>query len=116
MTPSPVIWPCPAESIPTTAGSPPSDSKISPTVSVANWLTVALSATNRRLRQSQATAVADKYPAKYRQAIVSTAKARKLDPRFILALIKQESVFRPTAKSPAVARGVLQLTIDAAQK
>jgi soluble lytic murein transglycosylase len=66
--------------------------------------------------RSQATAVADKYPAKYRQAIVSTAKARKLDPRFILALIKQESVFRPTAKSPAGARGLLQLTIDAAQK
>lgn len=66
--------------------------------------------------RSQASAAADRYPAPYRQAIVSTAKARKLDPRFILALIKQESVFRPTAKSPAGARGLLQLTIDAAQK
>ena len=60
--------------------------------------------------------VADDYPAPYRQAILTAAKARKLDPRFILALIKQESVFKPFAKSPAGARGLLQLTIDAAQK
>ena len=66
--------------------------------------------------QSQAEAAASDYPAPYRQVIISAAKARKLDPRFILALIKQESVFRPSAKSPAGARGLLQLTIDAAQK
>lgn len=56
------------------------------------------------------------YPAPYRPTIVTSAKARKLDPRFVLALIRQESVFRPTAKSPSGARGLLQLTIDAAQK
>jgi soluble lytic murein transglycosylase len=66
--------------------------------------------------EEQAEAAADKYPAPYRQTIISAAKSRKLDPRFVLALIKQESVFRPTAKSPAGARGLLQLTIDAAQK
>jgi soluble lytic murein transglycosylase len=60
--------------------------------------------------------VADGYPAPYRQAILRAAKARKLDPRFILALIRQESVFKPLAKSPAGARGLLQLTMDAAQK
>ena len=60
--------------------------------------------------------VAATYPAPYRQAIVSAAKARKLDPRFILALIRQESVFKPLAKSPAGARGLLQLTMDAALK
>ena len=60
--------------------------------------------------------VADAYPAPYRQVILNAAKARKLDPRFILALIKQESVFKPLAKSPAGARGLLQFTIDAAQK
>lgn len=66
--------------------------------------------------RSQAASTAANYPAPYRQAIISAAKARKLDPRFILALIKQESVFRPLAKSPAGARGLLQLTMDAAQK
>jgi len=66
--------------------------------------------------RSQSAAAADRYPAPYRQTIITTARARKLDPRFILALIRQESVFRPTAKSPAGARGLLQLTIDAAQK
>jgi len=60
--------------------------------------------------------VASSYPAPYRHSILSAAKARKLDPRFILALIKQESVFKPTAKSPAGARGLLQLTMDAAVK
>ena len=65
---------------------------------------------------SQAASAADRYPIPYRQAILSSAKARKLDPRFILALIRQESVFKPFAKSPAGARGLLQLTMDAAQK
>ena len=60
--------------------------------------------------------VASSYPAPYRQSILNAAKSRKLDPRFILALIKQESVFKPTAKSPAGARGLLQLTMDAAVK
>lgn len=60
--------------------------------------------------------LSERYPAPYRQAIVSAAKAQKLDPRFMLALIRQESVFRPFAKSPSGARGLLQLTIDAAQK
>lgn len=60
--------------------------------------------------------VAELYPAPYRQAILSASKTRKIDPRFILALIRQESVFKPLAKSPAGARGLLQLTMDAAQK
>jgi soluble lytic murein transglycosylase len=56
------------------------------------------------------------YPAPYRQTIIRASRDRKLDPRFILALIRQESVFKPYAKSPAGARGLLQLTIDAARK
>ena len=72
---------------------------------------------NREERVNSAIdTVAESYPAPYRQAILGAAKARKLDPRFILALIKQESVFKPLAKSPAGARGLLQLTMDAAQK
>jgi soluble lytic murein transglycosylase len=65
---------------------------------------------------SQIAAAVSQYPAPYRQSILKTAKTHKLDPRFILAIIRQESVFRPTAKSPAGARGLLQLTIDAARK
>ncbi len=70
-----------------------------------------LSRTNSRIAAASAL-----YPAPYRQAILKTARARNLDPAFILAIIRQESVFRPLAKSPAGARGLLQLTIDAAQK
>ena len=71
----------------------------------------------REARVNSAIAsVADQYPAPYRQSIVNAAKSRKIDPRFILALIRQESVFKPLAKSPAGARGLLQLTMDAAQK
>jgi soluble lytic murein transglycosylase len=65
---------------------------------------------------SAITNIANTYPAPYRQAILSASKARKLDPRFILALMRQESVFKPFAKSPAGARGLLQLTLDTAQK
>lgn len=72
---------------------------------------------NREERVNDAIdSVASLYPAPYRQAILRAAKARQIDPRFILALIRQESVFKPTAKSPAGARGLMQFTIDAAQK
>ena len=65
---------------------------------------------------SQIAVVAGSYPAPYRDALLRTAKKRNLDPRFILAIIRQESVFKPYAKSPAGARGLLQLTVDAAQR
>ena len=62
-----------------------------------------------------AAAAAD-YPAPYRLQILNEAKKRALDPRLVLALMKQESRFKPNAKSPSAARGLLQLTLDAAQK
>ncbi|MEP6921306.1 MAG: transglycosylase SLT domain-containing protein [bacterium] len=65
---------------------------------------------------SQIDSASELYPAPYRPTLLRAAKSRGLDPRFILAVIRQESVFRPQAKSPAGARGLLQLTIDAAQK
>jgi len=71
-----------------------------------------------RLR-SVSSAIANsesQYPTPYRQAILKSARSRGLDPRFVLALMRQESVFSPSAKSPSGARGLLQLTIDAAQK
>lgn len=65
---------------------------------------------------TEARSVSAQYPAPYRTAILGASKKRGIDPRFILAIIRQESVFKPMAKSPAGARGLLQLTIDAAYK
>lgn len=56
------------------------------------------------------------YPAPFRTELLRYAKAHNVDPRFVLAIMKQESSFRPTAKSPAAARGLLQLTLDTALK
>ena len=59
---------------------------------------------------------ASAYPAPFRFQVLSESKKRSLDPRLVLAIMKQESQFKPNAKSPSAARGLLQLTIDAAQK
>jgi soluble lytic murein transglycosylase len=56
------------------------------------------------------------YPAPYRDTIARFARARNIDPRLVLAIMRQESNFRARAKSNAAARGLLQLTIDSAQK
>jgi soluble lytic murein transglycosylase len=56
------------------------------------------------------------FPAAFRSEILAAAKPRHIDPRFVLALMKQESTFNPNAKSPAAARGLLQQTIDTALK
>jgi len=56
------------------------------------------------------------YPVMYRAELLRYAKARNVDPRFALAIMKQESSFRATAKSPAAARGLLQLVFDTALK
>lgn len=56
------------------------------------------------------------YPVMYRAEIVRSARARNVDPRFVLAIMKVESSFKPNAKSPAAARGLLQLVFDTAIK
>jgi soluble lytic murein transglycosylase len=56
------------------------------------------------------------YPAPFRAELVREASRYKIDPRFLLAIMKQESTFRPNAKSPAGARGLLQLVFDTAVK
>jgi soluble lytic murein transglycosylase len=66
--------------------------------------------------QSEALATASQYPTPYRENILRAAASRKVDPRLVLAIMRQESGFRPRAKSMAAARGLLQLTIDTAQK
>jgi soluble lytic murein transglycosylase len=65
---------------------------------------------------AQIKSAASLYPAPYREAIVREASRRKVDPRLVLAIMRQESGFRPRAKSMAAARGLLQLTTDTATK
>ena len=55
-------------------------------------------------------------PVMFRQELLRSGKKFKVDPRFLLAIMKQESTFRASAKSPAGARGLLQLVYDTALK
>ncbi|HEX7315271.1 MAG TPA: transglycosylase SLT domain-containing protein [Pyrinomonadaceae bacterium] len=56
------------------------------------------------------------FPAPFADALVRAAKQQKLDPRFVLSIMRQESGYRPRAKSAAGARGLLQMTPDQAAK
>lgn len=66
--------------------------------------------------RSQVSSAFSQYPAPYREIILREANKRRLDPRFVLAIMRQESGFRPRVKSSAAARGLLQLTMDTAQR
>lgn len=50
----------------------------------------------------------------FRGDVLQYSKKHKIDPRFVLAIMKQESSFRAGAKSPSAARGLLQLVYDRA--
>jgi soluble lytic murein transglycosylase-like protein len=56
------------------------------------------------------------FPAPYADVLVRASKQQKLDPRFVLSIMRQESGYRPQAKSAAGARGLLQMTPDQAAK
>jgi soluble lytic murein transglycosylase-like protein len=56
------------------------------------------------------------FPAPYADVLVRASKQQKLDPRFVLSIMRQESSYRPRAKSAAGARGLLQMTPDQAAK
>ena len=56
------------------------------------------------------------YPTPFKLQVMRHAAKQRIDPRFILAIMKQESSFRPTAKSPAGARGLIQFVFDTAIK
>jgi soluble lytic murein transglycosylase len=58
----------------------------------------------------------DNFPTAYRDDVLRESKKRNLDPRFVLAIMKQESTFRPGVKSGSAARGLLQLVMDTALK
>ncbi len=61
-------------------------------------------------------AMARDYPVMFKNDLIRFAKIRNVDPRFLLAIMKQESSFRANAKSPSAARGLLQLVFDTALK
>ena len=49
------------------------------------------------------------YPVVHQDALLAEAFEQGLDPSFVAALIRQESMFNPTATSPAGARGLMQV-------
>jgi soluble lytic murein transglycosylase-like protein len=61
-------------------------------------------------------AAANAYPAPFREIIVRASAKRNVDPRFVLAIMRQESSFKERARSAAAARGLLQLTMDIVSK
>ncbi len=48
------------------------------------------------------------YPAPFRSSLLKHASSRNVDPRFVLAIARQESRFQAEAKSVAAARGMMQ--------
>ncbi len=56
------------------------------------------------------------YPAPYIDALLQSAPSRKVDPRFLLAIMRQESRFRPNVKSNAAARGLMQFISTTSDK
>jgi soluble lytic murein transglycosylase len=56
------------------------------------------------------------YPAPYGEALREYAPPRGVDPRFVLAIMRQESRFRADAKSVSAARGLLQFIPTTANK
>lgn len=77
-------------------------------------------ASERRVRAARVSreiiSAANSYPALHRDIILRSTRGRNVDPRFVLAIMRQESGFRPRVKSPAGARGLMQLTIDTANR
>ena len=84
--------------------------------SLGGSTSVASVASRRGRVEQQIRSAASQYPAPYREKILIEANRRGVDPRLVLSIMRQESGFRPWIKSPAAARGLLQLTIDTALK
>jgi tetratricopeptide (TPR) repeat protein len=56
------------------------------------------------------------YPAPYRDDMVAQTRAKGVDPRFMLAIARQESRFNPNAKSQSAARGLFQFISSTAEQ
>ena len=66
--------------------------------------------------RNEIVAAVGSYPAPYRDILLKAVKGRDVDPRLVLAIMRQESSFNAHARSPAAARGLLQLTMDIVAK
>ncbi len=66
--------------------------------------------------RSESLSAAGAYPVPFREVLLKAVQGRNVDARFVLAIMRQESSYNPRARSQAGARGLLQLTIDAAAK
>ena len=66
--------------------------------------------------RAEAVRAAGNYPVPHRDAILRAVRGHSVDPRLMLAIMRQESAFKPRAKSPVGARGLMQLTIDTANR
>ena len=56
------------------------------------------------------------YPSPFRESLLKHAATRNLDPRFVLAIARQESRFQADAKSVAAARGMMQFIASTADE
>ena len=56
------------------------------------------------------------YPAPFRESLLKHAATRNVDPRFVLAIARQESRFQVDAKSVAAARGMMQFIASTAEE
>jgi soluble lytic murein transglycosylase len=54
------------------------------------------------------------YPVTFRKSLLQHAPSRNIDPRFVLAIARQESRFQADAKSVAAARGMMQFIASTA--
>lgn len=74
-------------------------------------------ATERAARvRAETLAARNDYPAPYRETILRASAKRRVDPRLMLAIMRQESGFRPGVKSNSAARGLMQFVMDVALK
>jgi soluble lytic murein transglycosylase len=56
------------------------------------------------------------YPAPYKESLVKYGLEKKVDPRFVLSIMRQESRFRADVKSYAAARGLMQFISTTSDK
>jgi soluble lytic murein transglycosylase len=69
-----------------------------------------------QLPSSQSDRNLYRFPLAYWEMIQQNARERELDPYLVLALIRQESLFDPQARSPATALGLMQLLPSTASR